>query len=459
MLQTAMAKGPAFLSNIILAKLLLREDFGLYGLAMTAYTFAQMLHQAGIQEVVIKRQKAFRSWGNPAFWLSIFSGLIAMSGTMLAAPWVAWFYGYKDPEVLIRLLRVMALSFPIMAAGAISRARLQIELRFKTLAFIGSIVSVLDVTIKIIFAALGFGAFSFAYGILIVAVIQLGMCWYASPPPVKMRPQFRRMRYLLSDSAMVILTALFAWMIEEGDYVVLGAMEDVTAVGVYLMAFKITRHTMTALTDNFSRVLFPALSSLPNDEQKRVQAFVRAARLVVALALPCCITLSAVADPFVHLAFEPKWHSMIPLIQIMGIGMSMRTVNWPAASLLRAQGRFATRMYLSIAAVFVFFPFAIVGTKAAGSIGLAYAVATFHVLFALVELSLALVPGKQIGRDVTRIFATPILGMAIATRSGVADGLLGRAADRSCRSRTSSDANADDHDRDRCRLRRRRASA
>lgn len=418
--QTAMAKGPAFLSHIILGKLLLAEDFGLYALASTVYTFASIMHQAGIQQVVIKRQKAFRVWGNPGFWLSCIAGLIAMIGTMIAAPWVAYYYRYSEPEVLTRLIQVMALTFPIASLGAISRARMQIDLKFKQLALIGSIVSVLDVAFKVCFAAMGFGAFSFAYGTVIVSVFNLAMCWYVSPPPVKLHPQFRRMRYLLSDSSMVILTTLFVWMIEEGDYVVLGSLEDVTSVGVYFMAFKITRHTMLALTFNFSRVLFPALSSLPADEEKRVRAFVRAARMVVALALPCCVALSATAEPFIRIFFEPRWYGAIPLIQIMGIGMAMRTINWPAASLLQAQGRFSTRLYLWIIAIFLFFPMTIAGTRLGSVIGLSVSVAIFHVLFALVELALALGPGKQVGRDVLRIFCTPIVGMIIATMPALA---------------------------------------
>ena len=55
--QTILTKVLSLGSQLILARLLLEEDFGLYGLALTVYSFAAMIHQAGIQEVLIHRQR------------------------------------------------------------------------------------------------------------------------------------------------------------------------------------------------------------------------------------------------------------------------------------------------------------------------------------------------------------------------------------------------------------------
>ena len=47
------------LLQLVMAKLLLRDDFGLYSLALTVYSFAAMFHQAGVLEVLVQRQKSF----------------------------------------------------------------------------------------------------------------------------------------------------------------------------------------------------------------------------------------------------------------------------------------------------------------------------------------------------------------------------------------------------------------
>lgn len=176
-IQTLLAKFLGLATQLVLAKFLLREDFGLYGLAMTVYAFAAVLHQAGIQEVLIQRQRSFRLWANAGFWISCLTGFLAFFGTVAAAPLAAWFYQYEDSRELIRLISVLAINFPVAAAGAVCRARLQIEMRFRTLAVIGGAQLLLDSILKIVLACCGLGAFSFAYATVGSGLALLVMCW------------------------------------------------------------------------------------------------------------------------------------------------------------------------------------------------------------------------------------------------------------------------------------------
>ena len=182
-IQTLLAKFLGLVTQLLLAKFLLREDFGLYGLAMTVYAFAAVLHQAGIQEVLIQRQRSFRLWANAGFWISCLTGLLAFAGTVAAAPLAARFYQYDDPHELIRLISILAVNFPIAAAGAVCRARLQIEMRFRPLAMIGAVQILLDSVLKIVLAWCGLGAFSFAYATVGSGLALLVMCWVCARCP------------------------------------------------------------------------------------------------------------------------------------------------------------------------------------------------------------------------------------------------------------------------------------
>ncbi len=417
--QALLTKFILLASQLVLARLLLREDFGLYGLALTVYSFAALLHQAGLQEVLVKRQRSFRVWANAAFWMSLGTGLAACLITILIAPLASTFYRCDDPSELTALIAIMAIIFPIGAAGAVSRARLQIDMRFRALAFIGTIQIFLDAVLKILFAWLGYGAFSFAYAMLIVSVVHLCLCWALAPIPIHFSLQLRRWRYLLGDGVMVVAAAFLYWLIEEGDYIVLGRFEDVSVVGLYFFAFKISRHTMTLLTFQFSKVLLPALSSLSRDEEKQIKAFVRAARVVAIFAMPCCVALAGTADPVVRLVFESRWYPAIGLIQIMCLGMALRTISWPAASLLQAQGRFRTRMWLGVFSVTVFFPATILGTWLGGATGLAIAVAIFYSLIAIVDVGVAVRPAENTVSHLRSIFGAPLIAMSLASAPAV----------------------------------------
>ena len=428
--QVVYVKLLGLLLQLVMAKLLLRDDFGLYSLALTVYSFAAMFHQAGVLEVLVQRQKSFHIWSGIAFWLSLASGLVAFGMTILFAPLAAKFYHYPDPDKLTNLICVMACIFPIGTLGAVNRAKLQIEMRFRELAIIGGVTMSVDALLKIYFANRGLGAFSFAYGAIIASLLNLALCWLVAPVPIRWRPQFRRWKYLLNDGMMVVGSMFFAWVIEEGDYIVLGRFEAVGVVGLYFFAFRISRHVMTLLTLQISKVLLSALSSLPSEADKQVNAFIRAAQVIAAVCIPVCFAMTAIADPLVRLLFEPRWYDAIKLIQIICLGMTFRSMSWPIASLMKAQGRFRTHMLVVGGSILFFFPLTILGTLLGSVVGLTIAVAVFYIFATIVEFAFALKRPRRLLLDFRDVFFAPLVAgiLAIGVACVVGYGLVPRTA-------------------------------
>src|SRR5688500_7448701 len=72
------AKLVSFGTQIILLYLLAKEDFGVVSLAYTITVFIQVIEQAGVADVLVRR-RLFRLWAIPAFWFSLTLGLISCS--------------------------------------------------------------------------------------------------------------------------------------------------------------------------------------------------------------------------------------------------------------------------------------------------------------------------------------------------------------------------------------------
>ena len=414
----------AIFTQLTLAWFLIPEDFGVYAKAATVFTLARLCHKGGIQEVLVKRQRGFRVWANAGFWMMLTFGVIGSAVTIAIAPLATSFFRTARSEELTRLIRVFGLVFPLMAAGGVCRARMQIEMRFKDLAWTGGLYAGFDALLKITLAALGFGAMSFGYGTVIAAAFHLVICWYYAPVPIKLNPQFRRWKYLFGDGVMVVFALFGTWLIEEGDYLVLGRYETDAVVGVYFFAYRIGHNSMTVLTNQLAKVLFPALASVPS--RRRTNAFVRATRLLSLMSIHMCFMIAATASPVFRLAFSARWQGAILLVQIMCSGMALRTLTWPATSLLQAQGRFRTKMLLSFAAVIIFFPAAIAGTLLGSAVGLAITLAVFHSCMAIVDLFVALSLDDDPVQKILSIVWVPLLAnlLSVVPALLVAYGLL-----------------------------------
>jgi O-antigen/teichoic acid export membrane protein len=84
--QTIGSKVVGFFGQIVLAWLLVPEEFGVVSLALVIMSFAGIVQQSGVREVLIRRHAQFGRWQNSAFWLSIASGLTALAVMVAAAP-------------------------------------------------------------------------------------------------------------------------------------------------------------------------------------------------------------------------------------------------------------------------------------------------------------------------------------------------------------------------------------
>jgi PST family polysaccharide transporter len=287
-------------------------------------------------------------------------------------------------------------------------------LRFRLLAVIESVRVILDAGLKVLLAWWGLGAYSFVVAIVGVTTLMQLVYLFAAPPPLRFNPQLRYWKYLAGNGARIIGASFCYWIISQGDYVVLGRFATAEVVGLYFFAFSISQHTRNLLTLHLTRVLFPALSKLPSTGRRQVDAFLRAARMLAMLAVPTCLMQAAVAGPLIRLLFEPRWHSTIPLIQVMCLGMALPTISGPAASLLQAQGRFRARMWLSAASAALFLPMAIAGAWGGSPLRLSVFVALVWSAMAVLDLAVAVWPSVALRSALDRIYRVPTLAGAAA---------------------------------------------
>jgi len=81
-----------FLSTIVLARLLSKEDFGVVGYALTAIAFLDVASDLGVVEAVVYYKEDKRTYST-AFWISLGIGVILFGFSWVLAPLVAFYIG------------------------------------------------------------------------------------------------------------------------------------------------------------------------------------------------------------------------------------------------------------------------------------------------------------------------------------------------------------------------------
>jgi O-antigen/teichoic acid export membrane protein len=173
---------------------------------------------------------------------------------------------------------------------------------------------------------------------------------------------------------------------------------------------------------NLATVLFPALSHLQDNPAHQVGTFLRATRIIALLSMPICLLQAVLADPLVRFLFPEKWYAAIVLLEILSVAMVFRSLSFIAGSLLQARGRFAARCAAAVGGAVVFTAIVYFMAVRLGALGVSIGVLVFHAAFALIMISMAIMPVSNLLGKLWQTVLSPFL-LSLAS-VGTARGLV-----------------------------------
>lgn len=395
----------SFGSQIILARLLAPSDFGNIGLALTITTLASVIANFGVDDVLLQRQKALRYWASSGFVASLVLGLLSFAAVALAAPLFAAMY---HSRILLSLLPLMALAMPLTALSTVPMAKLRADLNFRLIATYTTAELAGTQLLTIGLAVWGFGVYSFAIPMPVMALVRAIAFWLFAKPRLG-RIRLKQLRMMSSNSAAVFGTKILTAAVSQGDYFVLGLFAAKPVVGAYFFAFRLAIQPVQLLAGNLSNVLFPILSHLKNDPERQKSAALKASRVLAFVVMPYCFLQAAVARPLLTLVFGAKWLAAIPLVEILSVGLAFDAVSWVAGALLQARGEFRRSFVYSCIFFPLFFIMVTIGALYFSGIGVAFAVSGFYIAFAPVySYSVFRRVGASL-KEIATIYLSPVI--------------------------------------------------
>jgi len=412
MIQAIGTKGATNLAQIILAWMLSERDFGVWSMATTATAFASLAQQAGQREILIQRHAHFDRWANPAFWMALLMGCIGMVAMIAAAPLAALVFHHELR--LIPIIMILAICAPIDALAVVPNARLQTQMRFRTIGTVGIATAVLTLILQVLFASplCNFGVYSFVLPRPAVSLITTVAYWWAAPIKIRRNPQFRRWKYMIKDSGAIWGLAVTGAIIMYGDNLTIGIICGDKILGLYGFAYNFSYQTVQLVLSNLQSALFPALTKLAADPVRQVNAYLRAARISAVVGCFGSLLQAVLAAPMIHFVFDPKWYPAIPVFQVLSISTAINSLCGPIVSLFQAQGRFAFFFRYQLFTTALFIVAVVIGALKAEALGVAWGLLILNFLITPLTVTLAVRPGNVDFRQVLG-YIIPTAGLAV----------------------------------------------
>ena len=152
-------QGVQFVVMIVMARVLSPSDYGLIGMLAVFIAVAQSLVDSGFSQALIRKQERTRVDESTVFYFNIAVGLLLYGLLYAMSPWVAGFY---DSPELEPLMRVVCLGVVFNSLAVVQRARLTLEIDFKTQAKASLTAAIVSGIVGIWMAHTGWGVWSIA---------------------------------------------------------------------------------------------------------------------------------------------------------------------------------------------------------------------------------------------------------------------------------------------------------
>jgi PST family polysaccharide transporter len=426
LLQTVSSKGFALVSQLLLAGLLKDTEYASVALTILAVSIASLGQQLGLGEILVRNHNRFGRIAPAAMGLAVSAGALSLAGLNVAAPLVSFLF--KAPE-LPGLLLVASLSLPFDAMALVPQSGLRIDMRFRTLALLGTLNVLMTSALSVIFAFMHMGAYSLILPRPIVSVSIFVATLVQARMGMRLQFRWRVWWYFLRHSGFFVTTNALNTFLSQGDYMLTGLFFPKETLGAYYFAFNLSTQSLQLISVNLTSVLLPSFAKIDSDRPRQMAAYERVGTSIMLVGMPGCLLQAVLAEPFLRIAFGHKWDAAIPLFQILSIGMIFVMPSAPSIVMLNAQGRYRALMIWTAVTTFSFLLSVYCGTLTGEVIGVASAVACFYGVFGPLGVVLPVLENaQQAVRLAIRVFVKPLLAGAIALMIGGGCGVLAHRA-------------------------------
>ncbi len=414
LLRTGVLRVITFVGSILLARLLLPADYGIFAVVVFLVGILVPIGDLGLGAALIQKREqptdtevATMFTAQQVVWLA----LVVL--VWILAPLINQ-VGLEMPPDADWMLRVTAIAIFIAHQQAVPNAMMSRVLRFGPLATIEVVQQTVYLTVALILAFNGAGAWSFVIGLLVqysVGTVLTYIAWGRLPGLGIDRAALRRML----GFGVVFQLTYFTSLLREALIPLFGGLAGgITAIG-YLQFGQRLGRMVGGIDEIVARVSFPAFSRIQDDPARTARALVFVVEST-ALAVALLWWPIASGPTLIPVLFGETWAPAVPVFQLTALAsllappfLYLRNVGFAAG---RAQSllRWST---FTAAVTFVVFPLLVIWLGlVGGGIGFVFYAVVQIIGCAIATRGVARLPWMRLFRIYTLGF---VAGTAAAT--------------------------------------------
>jgi len=322
--------------SIILARILLPEDYGTIALMNVFISILNIFVNGGLGSGLVQKKDADDLDFSSFFYVNtLFCGFLYLI-LFFAAPYIAAFY--ENPQ-MIWLMRILGLNLLISGLKSVQVSYVSRNMLFKKFFWATLGGTILAAAVGIYMAQQGYGAWSLVAQSVLNNAIDTLILWLT----VKWRPKLmfslQRLKFLLSYGSKLLISHLIDVLYDNLRSLIIGKMYSSSDLAYYNRGRNWPNLIVENTNASITSVLLPSMSQEQDDLIRLKSMTRRAIKTSTYIMAPLLLGLAFVGEPVVKLLLTERWLPSVFYMRIFCITFVFYPIHTANLTAIKAVGR------------------------------------------------------------------------------------------------------------------------
>lgn len=305
-----------FIISIVLARILMPEDYGIIAIVLVFINLANVIIDGGLNTALIQKKNADQKDFSTIFWFCLLLAAVLYVILFFGAPLISYFY---KNDLLTSVLRVLGISIFFNSFNSIQRAYVSRHMLFKKLFYVNAVAIILSGTIGIVMAYQCFGVWALVGQNLTSSLFICVLMWFA----IRWRPTMvfskERFKGLFDYGWKIFLTNFIIALYGDIRSLLIGKFYQPSALAFFDRGKSLPSLIISNVTTSIETVLLPTFSEEQDNVKRVKQMMRRSVQVTYLFVAPLLFGFFFAAREVVLILLTEKWLPAVPFIQIFCI--------------------------------------------------------------------------------------------------------------------------------------------
>ena len=335
----------SFIVSIVLARLLMPEDFGVIGMAMVFAGLADSFIDFGFGNAIIQKKEVTQEQKSTVFYINMLMGVLLTIIMYLLADAISLYF---EMPILRDIVKLMSLAFLVKGFSALQSALFKKGLNYKTPFKIEVISGVLSAALGIYLAVIGYNVWSLVYSQMFGWLVSTLLLWCFSTWKPSLKFSLKSVKELWRFGYKFSLSIFIDQLFNRLDTIIIGKLFTAATLGLFYKSKALIRLAAQYAFGSFGSVLYPVFSKI-NDNPKQVkEVFIKVLHVTCFTTFLFSGLLVINAEEIIVILYSEKWIESAQIFEFLGLFTFVYTIPSVLNSPLLAIGKSGPILKLEI---------------------------------------------------------------------------------------------------------------